>query len=130
MSPLFRRNEEKAARKAVAKEEIQRLKALDVDELAVLLMPGLGPDGPTHGQTTRVDQLFDYLLKDHPGASQMDKLDLLGAVRRALERLHEAKLVTPISYQRTPIWRISSPLGTRTLAEGTVRERLEKLDAG
>ena len=123
MSPLFRRNEEKAARKAAAKQEIERLRALGVDDLAVMLLPGLGPDGPTHGTSVWPQQLCEYLLAEYPGAGRMDTLDLLAPVSRALDRLDGAGLVSPISVQRTPVWRIT-PLGDSILAEGTVRERL------
>jgi hypothetical protein len=123
VSPLFRRSEEKAARKAAAKEEIARLRALNVDELAVQVLSGLGPDGPTRGTSTRVQQLCQFLLRDHPGAGQLDTLDLRPAVHRALDMLEHAGLVSPISVQREPVWRIT-PLGERVLAEGTVRQRL------
>jgi hypothetical protein len=123
VSPLFRRSEEKAALKAAAKVEIERLRSVGVDDLAVDLFPGLGPDGPTHGTSVRVQQLCGYLLRDYPGAGQMDTLDLLAPVNRALDRLQDAGLVSPISVQRTPVWRIT-PLGESTLAEGNVRERL------
>ncbi len=123
VSPLFRRSEEKAARKAAAKVEIERLRALGVDDLAVDVFPGLGRDGPTHGTSVRVQQLCGYLLRDYPGAGQMDTLDLLAPVTKALDRLQDAGLVAPISVQRTPVWRIT-PLGESALAEGSVRERL------
>ena len=123
MSPLFRRSEEKAARKAAAKVEIERLRALSVDDLAARVLLGLGPDGPTHGTSVWPQQLCQYLLKDYPGAGQMDTLDLLTPVNRALDTLEAARLVSPISVQRTPLWQIT-PLGERTLAEGTVREHL------
>jgi hypothetical protein len=123
VSPLFRRSEEKAARKAAAKEEIARLRALSIDDLAVRVLSGLGPDGPTHATSTRVQQLCEYLLRDYPGAGQMTALDLLAPVNRALDRLHHAGLASPISVQRSPVWRIT-PLGESTLAEGTVRQRL------
>jgi len=124
VSPLFRRNEEKAARKAAAKQEIERLRALNVDDLAMAVLPGLGPDGPTHGTSVWPQQLCGYLLVDYPGAGQMDTLDLMAAVNRALDRLEGVGLVQPISVQRTPVWRIT-PLGETTLAEGTVRRRLQ-----
>jgi hypothetical protein len=123
LSPLFRRSEEKAARKAAAKAEIERLRAVRVDDLAVDVLHGLGPDGPTHGTSVRGQQLCEYLLKDFPGAGQMDTLNLLAPVNKALDRLYDAGLVAPISVQRTPVWRIT-PLGESILAEGTVRERL------
>jgi hypothetical protein len=71
----------------------------------------------------RVQQLCEYLLEDYPGAGRLDTLDLLAAVTRALERLQDARLVSPISVQRVPIWRIR-PLGETILAEGKVRHRL------
>jgi hypothetical protein len=123
MSPLFRRSEEKAARKAAAKVEIDRLRSLSVDDLAADLLPGLGPDGPTHGTSVWPQQLCKYLLRDYPGAGQMQTLDLLASVNRALDLLEDVRLVSAMSVQRTPVWRIT-PLGERALAEGDVRERL------
>ncbi len=123
MSPLFRRSAEKTERKAAAKREVERLRALSVDELAVALMPGLGPNGPTKGTSVRVQQLCEYLLADFPGAGQLATLDLLASARRALELMHGAGLVAPISVQREPVWRIT-PLGEVALAEGTVRRRV------
>jgi hypothetical protein len=125
VSPLFRQSEEKAARKAAAKQEIQRLRALSVDDLAVDVLPGLGPDGPTHGHSVTRQQLCRYLLAEYPGAGRTDTLDLLVAVRRALERLEAADLVSPISIQREPVWQIT-PLGESILADGTVRQRLQR----
>jgi hypothetical protein len=124
VSPLFRRNPEKAAQKAAIKQEIARLRKLPVDDLAVAVMPGLGPDGPTSGTSVRVQQLCDYLLADYPGLGQADSLDLLAAVGRALDLLEGAGLVKPISVQRSPVWRIT-PVGETTLADGTVRQRLK-----
>jgi hypothetical protein len=123
MSPLFRRSEEKVARKAAAKREIERLRALSIDDLAVDVLPGLGPDGPTHGHSVTRQQLCRYLLADHPGAGQMDTLDLLLPVRKALERLEGCGLVYPISVQREPVWQITA-LGEATLTDGTLRQRL------
>jgi hypothetical protein len=125
MSPLFRRNEEKAARKAAARVEIDRLRAVPVPDLAADVLVGLGPDGPTHGTSIRVQQLCQYLLRDFPGAGQMDTLDLSAPVNRALDMLDDAGLASPISVQRTPVWRIT-PLGEETLTEGNVRERLRR----
>jgi hypothetical protein len=123
MSPLFRRSEEKVARKAAAKQEIDRLRALSVFDLAALVLPGLGPDGPTRGASAFPQQLSDWLLKDYPGAAWQDTLDLLAAVNKALDVLEDAHFVRPISLQRTPRWQLA-PLGERALAEGNVLERL------
>jgi hypothetical protein len=123
MSPLFRRSEEKAARKAAARVEIDRLRKVPVDDLAADVLPALGPDGPTHGTSIRVQQLCEWLLTDCPGAGRMDTLDLLAPVNKALERLDDVGLVSPISVQRAPVWRIT-PLGESAIAEGDVRDRL------
>lgn len=123
MSPLFRRSEEKAAQKAAAKVEIERLRALSVEDLAADLFPGLGPDGPTRGTTIRAQQLAEYLLRDQPAAGQMATLQLMSSVHKALDRLHQAGLVSPISVTRDPVWRITA-LGERVLAEGAIRRHL------
>ena len=125
MSPLFRRNEEKAARKAAARVEIDRLRGVPVADLAAQLLAGLGPEGPTHGTSIRVQQLCEYLLREYPGAGQMDVLNLSAPVTRALDMLDDAGLVSPISVTRSPVWRIT-PLGESTLTEGNVRERLRR----
>ena len=57
MSPLFCRNEEKAARKAAARVEIDKLRALGVDDLTVDLMPALGLERPTHHEDGRGDEV-------------------------------------------------------------------------
>jgi hypothetical protein len=125
MSPLFRRNEEKASRKAAARVEIERLRKVPVDDLAADLLPALGPDGPTRGTSIRVQQLCEYLLRDYPGAGQMDTLNLSAPVNRALDMLDDIGLVSPISVQRTPVWRIT-PAGERALADGDVLDRLRR----
>jgi len=125
MSPLFRRNEEKATRKAAARVEIERLRELPVDDLALDLLPGLGPEGPTRGTSVRVQQLCEYLLREHPGAGTMETLNLTVAVNEALDMLEDAGLVSPISVQRTPVWKITR-LGRSALADGDVRERLRR----
>jgi hypothetical protein len=125
MAPLFRKSAEKVAQATAAQAEIERLKALSVHDLAVELLPGLGPAGPTNGSSLRVQQLCIYLLRDIPGAGQIKTLELMSPVRAALERLERAELVYPIWHQRSPVWRITG-LGTATLADGTVRQRIRE----
>jgi hypothetical protein len=124
VSPLFRRSEDKVARRAAARQEIDRLRALHIDDLTMAVWPGLGPDGPTHGASVTRQKLARYLLVDHPGAGRTDELDLLLPVRKALERLEGIGLVTTISVQREPYWRLT-PLGESVMADGTVGERLQ-----
>ena len=120
---LFRKNEKKVAETAALQAEIERLKALDVDALAVALLPGLRPDGPA--TSMRVQQLCSYLVRDFPGAGQQKPLVLMAHVNDALKKLEKAELVTPLYLQRSPVWRLT-PLGDRTLSDGTIGEQLRK----
>lgn len=123
MSPLFRRRAVDPEQKAAAEAEIQRLKALTPDELAVQVFPGLGPDGPGNGYSVRPQQLCDHLLRAFQEAGALNTLILMTPVWEALERLREVGLVAPVSVQRSPVWHLT-PLGKSTLADGTVRDRL------
>ena len=124
MSPLFRKSPEKQAHQAAAKAEIDRLRALSTIDLAVDLLPGLGPDGPSGGNIIPAHDLATkYLLREYPGAGRVQRLDLVGPTNRALNKLEDEGLVRSISYQRTPMWRITDE-GKAVLAAGTARERL------
>jgi GNAT superfamily N-acetyltransferase len=124
VSPLFRKSPEKQAQQAAAQVEIDRLRALSTIDLAVDLLPGLGPDGPRGGNVVPAQELaIKYLLREHPGAGRLQRLDLVGPTNRALNKLEEEGLVRSISYQRTPMWRITDE-GKAALADGKVRERL------
>jgi hypothetical protein len=95
---LFRKSDAKVALAAAAQAEIERLKALSPEELAVLVLPGLGPEGVAPGRNLRVQQLCEHLLRDFPGIGQTKPLQLLAPVRRALERLENAGLVSSRSF--------------------------------
>jgi hypothetical protein len=120
---LFGKSEEKIAREAPAQAEIKRLRALTTEELAVLVLAGLGPDVTPPGHHVRPQQLCEYLLRDFPGVGQMIPLQLMAAVRRGLDKLEDAGLVSSIQFGRSPLWRITD-LGTNALAEGTTERRL------
>ena len=122
---LFRKSEEKIALEATTQAEIVRLKTLNVEELASLLLVGLGPEYVAPGHNRRLQQLCEYLLRDFPGVGQTKPLQLMAPVRRALYKLEEAGLVSSMSVVRSPIWQITS-LGTRVLAEGTAEHHLVK----
>jgi hypothetical protein len=124
MVRLFRKSEEKVARQAAAQVEIDRLKGLSREELAVLVLPGLGPEVAGPGRNVRPQQLCEYLLRDFPGIGQSKPLLLMAPVRRALEKLEDAELVSSNSaLGRSPLWSITS-LGMTVLAEGTAEQRL------
>jgi hypothetical protein len=121
---LFRKSEAKVALAAAAQAEIERLKVLSPEELAVLVLPGLGPDGVAPGRNLRLQQLCEYLLRDFPGIGQARPLQLMARVRRALERLEEADLVSSRSIaERSPLWLITDR-GVSVLAEGTAAQHL------
>jgi hypothetical protein len=125
VSPLFRKSDEKRAQGAAAQQEIARLKALDVSDLAADLLPALGRDGISGGHSVRVQQLCDYLLRDTLRPGQLMALQLMGRVSSALNMLERAGLVSPTWLQRSPVWTIT-PRGESTLADGSVRDRLER----
>ncbi len=121
---LFRKSEEKIALEAAAQAEIARLRALNVEELASIVLVGLGPEGVAPGRNLRPQQLCEHMLSAFPGVGQTRPLQLMAPVRRALDRLEDAGLVSSMSYERSPLWRITS-LGTSVLAEGTAEHHLE-----
>lgn len=123
MLQRFRKSEEKLAIEAAAQAEITRLRALSDEELAVIVLPGLGPEVAAPGRNLRAQQLCEYLLRDFPGLGQTKPLQLMAPVRRALERLEGAGLISSMQYDRSPLWRITS-LGTSALADGTTEQHL------
>src|ERR1700733_2439271 len=70
MVRLFRKSEEKIAQQAAAQGEIDRLKTLSVEELAVMVLTGLGPEETPTGHNLRPQQLCEYLLRDFPRHGQ------------------------------------------------------------
>jgi hypothetical protein len=120
---LFRKSEEKIALEATTQAEIERLRKLSVEELAVMVLPGLGLEGVAPERNLRPQQLCEYLLRDFRGVGQTKPLQLMAPVRRALNKLEDAGLVSSMSYERSPLWRITS-LGTSVLAEGTAEHHL------
>ena len=127
MSPLFRKSAEKRERAAAAQAEIDRIKELSAVELSELLLPALGPDGIGAGHSVRMQQLCDYLLRDCMSPRSTQALQLMSSVRRALDRLERAELVTPTYVQRQPVYQIT-PEGKTVLAEGTISQRLKRGD--
>jgi hypothetical protein len=124
MSPLFHRSDKKVADKAALQAEIERLRGLSAEDLALLLLPGMQPDGPR--TSLRVQQLCSYLVRDFPGAGQQKPLVLMSYVNEALSKLEQAGLVSSLYLQRAPVWRITH-LGETSLAAGTVQEQLRKV---
>lgn len=88
-----------------------------------MVLPGLGPEGVNPGSSLRPQELALYLLQDFPGARLLDSVDLLAALRRAMEKLQAAGLVYATYHQRSPVWHITE-LGEQALADGTVQRRV------
>jgi hypothetical protein len=120
---LFRKSEEKIAQEAATQAEIDRLKTLSAEDLAVIVLSGLGPETTPPGHNLRPQQLCEYLLRDFPGHGQSKPLQLMARVRRSLNMLENAGLVSSFSYERSPVWQITSR-GTSALADGTAEDRL------
>jgi hypothetical protein len=125
MSPLFRKSKKQVEQQAAAQAEIERLKLLSVDDLSVALLPCLGPDGANQGHSVRGQQVCNYLLRDFPGAGKLQPLLLMPRVNEALAMLKRAELVSTISHQRSPVWRLTH-LGKTLLAEGTIEQHVRK----
>lgn len=122
MSPLFRKSEEKRALEAEAQAEIDRLRKLSIDEVAILLMPAIEAYA-AEGRASRQQDLCNYLVRDFPGAKGMKPLQLMARVRSALEELRRVDIVAPISITRTPVWRLTGA-GERAIRKGSVAELL------
>jgi hypothetical protein len=123
MSPLFRKSAEKREQAAAAQAEIDRIKRLSTVELGEILLPALGVDGFSGGHSVRLQQLCDYLLRDHLPPRNTQALQLMARVRAALERLGRADLVTPTYLQRQPVYQIT-PEGQSALADGATSRLL------
>jgi hypothetical protein len=123
MPRLFRKSEKKVAAEAALQAEIERLRALGIDALAVALLPGLGSDGPSQGHSVRVQQLCDYLVRDFRGGGQLKPLQLMARVRSALEILERAELVSSLAFERSPVWRITHWAKPRS-RKGTTEQRI------
>lgn len=123
MSPLFRKSAKKLADEAEAQAEIERIKTLRVEDVAMALLPALGPDGVGNGNYTRVQQLCNDLVRDFPGATGLKPLQLRPRVNGALDLLERTGLVSSFAYERSPAYRITE-LGLDTLKDGTIAQRL------
>jgi hypothetical protein len=123
---LFRRNEDKRARDDAAQAEIDRLKDLAPEQLAVELLPALGSDalkGRLSG--VRVQEIIKELLAGVDHSMRVNDGVLLLPVREALQRLEHANLVMQMApgVDRATHWRITST-GEQALSAGDAAQRL------
>jgi hypothetical protein len=123
---MFRKSEEKKARDAAAQAEVDRLKALSPDELAVEILPVLGSDAVPGGvRGARVQEIIKGLLSASSASWTVNTGVLLLPVREALQRLEHANLVMQMGsgVDQATHWRITSE-GQGTVARGDAAEKL------
>lgn len=119
---LFRKSEEKQAREAALQAELDRLKALSPDALAVEVLPALAAKAETSA-TGRVD--MRDICKGLVGVmSGQVNLAIGRQVREAVQRLEHANLVVEITSQDgATFWRLTTE-GQQAVAAGDVAARL------
>jgi hypothetical protein len=126
MSPLFGKSDEKAAQEDAAKADVDRLVALPAPELAPVLMPAFGSDGPrgrgpNHG--INLLQIMAFLVDPIPrGTKYMRQLEQ--PVREGLQVLENTGLVVRTSRQNAT-WFTCTRLGETALADGTIQQRIQ-----
>jgi hypothetical protein len=116
MSPLFRKRKKKAAREVAASAELNRLRGLEVDELAASFVPALR-------RFIRPENICKWLMRSHPDGLETGSIQLLQVVRAALLQLERAELVCSTPPERPAMWKLTG-LGQVALAEGTVAQYL------
>jgi hypothetical protein len=121
---LFRKSAEKVVQEAAGLAELERLKDLAADDMALAILPALGPNGIPHARAgVRPQQLCKWLTAGFPGISKFNPGQLLLQVREGLQRLEHANLVISPSLDRTSLWRLTG-LGETALANGTASTHL------
>ena len=120
---VFRRNEEKRAREAAIQAEVDRLKALSPEALAVEVLPILAAEA---AKKSRVGHLYvSDICRELVGTvSGRVNLALKQPVREALQRLEHANLVLQsASAEMGSSWRITRE-GEQAAAAGSIADKL------
>ena len=137
MSPLFRKNEvearagggkreKKAAEEEAGRAELERLLGLSAKDLAVEILPAVGPGGirmSTGGGYNSV-QVTQWLMRNHRRRPNIKPL--IEPVQQAIQVLENAGLVSrTVSGIGTGVSSVrATRLGELVLSEGTVRQSL------
>ena len=128
MSPLFGNKEKKEAEKAETQAAIDHLIGLSPAELAVQVMPALGPggprgQGPNHGPN--ILQIMIFVVKDIPrGNGHLKELDQ--PVREALQILEHAELALRTTRSQSGTWWSATRAGEAALTDGTVQQQIQQ----
>lgn len=121
---LFGKSEEKAAQDQAAAAEAERLQSLSAAELAVILMPAFGPEGPKPGSYLNQLQVGMWLMSSYPRGSKYIK-DLREPIMEGLQDLENAGLIVGRSRGGAASLLKATRLGEEALAEGTVGRYLK-----
>ncbi len=121
---LFGNKEEKAAQQAAAQAEAERLQSLSAADLAEVLMPAFGPDGPKPDGYLNQLQVASWLMADFPGGTRYIK-DLREPIMEGLEVLENANLIVGRSRGGAASLLKATRLGEEALAEGNVAKYLK-----
>jgi hypothetical protein len=125
---LFGKSEEKAAQDQAAQAEVERLQALSAVELAEVLMPAFGPDGPKPGSYLNQLQVGMWLMSSHPRGTKYIK-DLREPIMEGLQDLENAGLIVGRTRGGAASLLKATRLGEEALAQGTVGRYLTTPDA-
>jgi hypothetical protein len=121
MSSLSRKIRVKAAQEAAALTELDRLRALSSDELALEVLHALGPGGVRGGHSARPRDVCVWLMRSHQLAFDPSPLRLTASVVRALKHLEQAGLARRVDADLQILWKLTR-LGEWALAEGAAAD--------
>jgi hypothetical protein len=124
---MFGRGKEKRAREQQAQEEVERLKGLAPEQLALEVLPALGSD-QLKGRLTgvRVQAIVKQMLDGFGSSWSVNTGVLLIPVREALQRLEHANLILQMASSNVDSstnWRITKA-GEEALAAGDAAAKL------
>lgn len=127
---LFGNKEEKRAEDAAAEAEADRLAALPVADLAAVILPAFGPDGPGRGGDKEIGalQVGMYLMRDFPRGNQFIK-QLLEQLKEGIQALENAGLVKRTVQSIGGSSVSATRLGLQAIKEDSARKYLSERPA-
>jgi hypothetical protein len=121
MPALFRKLKVKAAPEAAALTELDRLRALSPDELALEVLHALGPGGARGGHSAPPRDVCMWLMRSHLVEFDPSPLRLTASVLGPLKHLEHAGLARRVEADLHIRWKLTR-LGEWALAEGAAAE--------
>jgi hypothetical protein len=121
---LFGNKEEKVAQEQAAQAEAERLQSMPASELAEVLMPAFGPDGPKPDGYINQLQVGMWLMAAYPRGTKFIK-DLREPIMEGLQDLENAGLIVGRSRGGTASLLKATRLGEQALAEGNIANYLK-----